>query len=268
MNQVIVTLTTIPSRLTPENFEYGIKSNLNSLLNQDYEGEYEIHFNVPSKLKHNDTEYVIPEWIREIANTNPKFKIFDNLEDLGPVTKLAYTLERVTDPEAIIIVCDDDLVYHPSMVAEQVNNQLKYHNTAVGYDGQKALDPTLFSDVRGHFVVSIYQDAYVNILQHYKTISYRRRFFEDDFLPDFAAHSWNDDIAVSAYMGKQGIKKLVTYYAHEEPLVTLEEWQAKGGVTTFPVLAHTSHEQAEGCNSYRGNQDDNYMYFHQAGYIT
>ena len=50
MNQVIVTLTTIPSRLTPENFEYGIKSNLNSLLNQDYEGEYEIHFNVPSKL--------------------------------------------------------------------------------------------------------------------------------------------------------------------------------------------------------------------------
>mgnify|MGYP002478014759 CR=1 FL=1 len=122
MNQVIVTLTTIPSRLTPENFEEGIKSNINSLLNQDYEGEYEIHFNVPSVLKHNSIEYIIPEWIREIANNNPKFKIFDNLEDLGPVTKIIHTLKRVTDPEAIIIVCDDDLIYHPNMVTEQVKN--------------------------------------------------------------------------------------------------------------------------------------------------
>ena len=47
MNQVVVTLTTIPSRLIPEALEHGIISNINSLLNQDYKGEYEIHFNVP-----------------------------------------------------------------------------------------------------------------------------------------------------------------------------------------------------------------------------
>jgi hypothetical protein len=268
MNQVIVTFTTIPSRLTPEDFEEGIKSNIESLLNQDYEGEYEIHFNVPSILKHTNTEYIIPQWIREIANNNPKFKIFENLEDLGPVTKIIHTLKRITDPEAIIIVCDDDLVYHPSMVSEQVKNQNKYPNTAVGYDGCGALDPTVFDDVRNHYVVSIYKDIEVNILQHYKTISYRRRFFEDDFLTDFALHSWNDDIAVAAYMGKQGIKKLVTYYEHEEPLLTIEEWRAKGGVLTFPVLGHTSHNREEGCTLYRDNQiDDNYMYFARAGYI-
>ena len=269
MNKVIVTLTTIPSRLTPENFDPGIKSNINSLLNQDYKGEYEIHFNVPSVLKHTGDPYIIPEWIRELESSNPKFKIFDNLEDLGPVTKLAYTLKRIDDPETIIIVCDDDLIYHPGMIAEQVKNQNKYPNTAVGYDGCKALDPTVFDDIRNHYVVSVYKDIEVNILQHYKTISYRRKFFEDDFLTDFALHSWNDDIAVSAYMGKQGIKKLVTYYEHEEPLLTIEEWRAKGGVTTFPVLEHTSHGQGNGCALYRVAQlDDNYMYFYKAGYIT
>jgi hypothetical protein len=268
MNQVVITLTTIPSRLTPENFEEGIKSNIESLLNQDYEGEYEIHFNVPSMLKQTSTEYIIPEWIREIANTNPKFKIFDNLEDLGPVTKIVHTLKRVTDPEAILIVCDDDLVYHPGMVAEQVKNQNKHHNTAVGYDGIGALDPTIFNDIRYHYVVSVPQDIEVNILQHYKTVSYRRRFFGDDFWADFASHSWNDDISVAAHMGKQGIKKLVACYEHEEPLLTIEEWRAKGGVTTFPVLRHTSHEREEGCTLYRDNQvNDNHMYFHRAGYI-
>ena len=51
MEKVVVTLTTLPSRITQE-YDEGIKSNINSLLNQDYEGEYEIHFNVPTFLKH------------------------------------------------------------------------------------------------------------------------------------------------------------------------------------------------------------------------
>ena len=222
MNKVIITLTTLPSRLTPEEFEQGIKSNIESLLNQDYEGEYEIHFNVPSTLKHTGEQYVIPEWIKNISLTNLKFKIFDNLEDLGPVTKLYHTLKRIEDPETIIIVCDDDLVYHQSMITEQVKNQHKYKDTAVGYDGMRANDPTAFEDIRGYYVVSIYKDVEVDILQHYKTVSYRRRFFEDDFFTDFVGKSWADDILVAAYMGKQGIKKLVTHYPHEEQLITIE----------------------------------------------
>jgi hypothetical protein len=268
MNKVVVTLTTLPSRLISEEFKDGIKNNINSLLNQDYNGDYEIHLNIPSVLKYTGEEYIIPEWIEEVASNNPKFKIFKNLEDLGPVTKLAYTLKRITDPETIIIVCDDDLIYHSGMVAEQVNNQHKYPDTAVGYDGCGALDPTVFDDVRNHYVVSVYKDIEVNILQHYKTISYRRKFFQDDFFTDFIPHSWNDDISVSAYMGKQGIKKLVTHYIHEEPLYTLEEWRAKGGVTTFPVLGHTDHQREEGCTLYRNAQlDDNYMYFSRAGHL-
>lgn len=266
--KVIVTLTTLPSRIT-QDYDSGIKSNIESLINQDYDGEYEIHFNVPDRLKHTNQEYIIPEWMRELANNNPKFKIFDNLEDLGPVTKLAHTLKRSQNPEDIIIVCDDDLVYHPKMVSEQVKNQQIYENTAVGYDGVKALSPSIFQDVRNYYVVSVPQNIYVNHLQHYKTISYKRKWFDDDFFTDFLDKSWNDDILVSAYMGKQGIKKMVACYEDEEKLLTLEQWQSRGGVTTFPVLRHTSHEGNEGCNLYRqAKMDENYMYFVQKGYLT
>jgi glycosyltransferase involved in cell wall biosynthesis len=266
MNKVIVTLTTLPSRIT-QDYDNGIKSNIDSLINQDYEGEYEIHFNVPAVLKYTGEEYIIPEWMRELAATNPKFKIFDNLEDLGPVTKLAHTIKRTDDPEAIIIVCDDDLVYHPGMVAEQVKNQNKYEKIAVGYDGVRS-ENVEFDDVRQHFVVSVPRNIEVNHLQHYKTVSYKRGWFEDDFFTDFIGKSWNDDILVAAYMGKQGIKKLVACYEHEEKLLTLDEWREKGGVSTFPVLRHTSHEGQEGCNLYRQAQiDENYMEFVHKGYL-
>jgi len=43
--RVIVSLTTIPSRLSAD-YDTGIKSNIKSLIEQDYNGEYEIHLNV------------------------------------------------------------------------------------------------------------------------------------------------------------------------------------------------------------------------------
>ena len=48
--QVILTFTTIPSRLNDTKYGYnGIKSNLDSIVNQTYEN-YEIHFNIPYTL--------------------------------------------------------------------------------------------------------------------------------------------------------------------------------------------------------------------------
>src|SRR3990167_878336 len=145
--RVIVTLTTLPTRII-QDYEHGIKSNIESLLNQSYD-DYEIHFNVPTIYKRTGEVYNIPLWIQELTISNPKFKIFI-VEDIGPITKLYYTLKRIEDPNAIIIVCDDDLVYHEDMVLEQVRNQEKYERTAVGYDGSRAEDQSIFGDVRNH----------------------------------------------------------------------------------------------------------------------
>ncbi len=54
----------------------------------------------------------------------------------------------------------------------------------------------------------------------------------------------------------------------EEPLYTIEQWREKGGVTTFPVIRHTTHEGVEGCNIHRHNNiDDNHMKFISMGWM-
>lgn len=266
----VITFTTIPSRLR-DTGENGIIKCIQSLINQDFDGEYEIHFNIPSVNHKTNEAYVVPAEIRSLSEQHPKFKIFEGLEDKGSVTKILYTLRRETDPDTIIITCDDDLIYHPKMLEEQVKNQEKYPNTAVGYDGCRAERDNgeeLFHDQRDHYVVSVYRNTYVNFLQNYKTVSYRRSFFGEDFEDFVKLGSWADDVTIGAYLGKQKIPKLVTFHENDEKLDTLEKWIEKGGVSTFPVVAHTSHEGVEGCNLYRReNVDDNFMFFVRQGYL-
>ena len=263
--KAVVTLTTIPSRLISA-YPEDIKLCLNSLLNQDFE-DYEVHFNIPQVFKLTGEDYVIPEWLTKLSESNSKLKIY-RVEDYGPISKLADTIKRIQDPDCIIITADDDLVYHPEMVSEQYKNQTeRFTNCAVGYDGISALDP-VFRDIRNHYVVSVPCNVKVNVLQHYKSVSYKRKYFEEDFFTDFLRKSWSDDVLVSAYMGKQKITKYVTYYEKEDIPATEKEWSSRGGVTTFPVIRHTQHDSIEGCNILRNTkQSDNFMYFVEKGYL-
>lgn len=266
----IISLTTIPSRLKDEG-ENGIKKCIASLVSQKFDEPYEIHFNIPKKNRKTGEDYVVPKWLEDLSSADSRFKIFKVTEDVGPITKILYTLRRESDPESIIVVCDDDLIYHPKMLEEQVKNQRKYENTAVGYDGCRAERDNgeeLFHDIRDHFVVSIYRNVYVNYLQHYKTISYKRKYFGDDFEEFIQLGSWNDDITIGAYLTKKNIKKMVTFYEFDEKLITIEQWNKKGGVSTFPVIAHTHHEGMEGCSLFRAEKaNDNFMAFLKLGYL-
>jgi len=246
----IISLTTIPSRLAAE-YDAGIKSCISSLLSQEYPGTYYIHFNIPLQLKSTGEEYIIPQWLTDIVKTNSNFLIY-RTDDLGPITKFYPTIQRTKNPDTIIVVCDDDLVYHPEMLKEQVINQSKFDNASVGYDGLTCWKP-IFNDVRDHYITAIRKNFKVKILQHYKTISYKRKFIENDFQAFMDEYyEWNDDILMSAYLGSKNIKRVSTYNEKYTPnYSTLEEWQSGNGAITFPVIKHTSHEGNEGCTIYR-----------------
>lgn len=250
--RVVVTLTTIPSRLSNNAYgDAGIKSCIESLQNQNY-GDYEVHFNIPYINKLTSEEYIIPEWLVEYD----KIKVF-RTEDLGPATKLISTVERITDFDDIIVVCDDDLVYHPDMIQEHVKHQ-STRDFVFGYDSLGTYEPK-FDDVRDHYVVSVPFEMKGKVMQHYKTVSYKRKYFKEDFF-DFVKeyYSWSDDLLLSAYMQKNKIPRIVLPYDGEEKFQTLEDWQNRGGVTTFPIIRHTAHESQEGCNTFRQQQvDDN-----------
>jgi glycosyltransferase involved in cell wall biosynthesis len=111
IKKVVVTLTTVPERLSDTKYgDNGVIACIKSLQNQNYDN-FEIHFNIPHVSSYSGDEYIIPEWLGEFD----KVKIF-RMDDLGPITKIKPTIERITNPETIIIVCDDDLVYHEDMI--------------------------------------------------------------------------------------------------------------------------------------------------------
>ena len=252
IKKTVLTLTTIPTRLSYEG-DLGLKSCIKSLVDQSYD-DYEIHFNIPHINKRSGEQYVIPDWL---MNYSDKIKIF-RVEDMGPVTKLYHTVRRITDPDTTIIVVDDDLVYHTDLIKEQLKNREKWPESVVGYDGLRGRDG-LFSDTRNYYFTSNYCTSRVDIIQHYKSASYKRRFFEGDFLSFVEEKlSWCDDKLLAAYFSFKKRERLSTYHVSDPQFNSLKEWEKGGGVTTFPVLRHTHHGGKEGCNAFRqDNIDDN-----------
>lgn len=257
--KIVVTLTTIPDRLV-SNHEFDMKYCIKSLIEQTYEGEYEIHINIPHVCLKTNQEYVIPEWLTETVENNPKVKIY-RTDDHGPLTKVYPTLGRVEYPEAIIIVCDDDIIYHTDMVKEHVNNQNKWGEYPVGYDGMRSRTEDgrfsdYFKDSRDHYYSGTHRDSYVDIVQHYKSVSYKRRFFEEDF-GDFVNqyYTWDDDLFVSAYFASKKRKRMITFYPDDSIFEPHDEWLANVG-KSFPLVQSTHHESVEGCNLFRRDQDN------------
>lgn len=260
--KVVITLTTIPSRLHDPNPE-GMQACILSLLRQDYEGPYEVHLNIPRVHKHSGEYYRQPDWLKEYrgdriytssTKSRRSLKVFKT-PDYGPATKTVPTIARITDPDTLIIVVDDDLIYDERMITAHIGHQTRSDRCAVGYDGLSSYTP-VFNDVRDHYVSAQRRDTNVRVLQHYKSVSYRRSFFEDDF-EQFVKehHTWNDDLLISGYMASKGILRIATFHQSDPVVPTLEEWQLCGAAETFPVIRHTNHIAQEGCNLFRQDQN-------------
>lgn len=245
MKNVIVTLTTIPDRLHDTKYgEYGIYSGLITLLNQDHLN-YEVHFNIPYTYRMTGEEYIIPSWLQDLEKQYTHLNIF-RVDDEGPLTKILPTIRRITDPDTIIIVADDDQKYQSTMVTVQEHNQKIHERAALGYDGLDVLVP-FFHDPRDHYVSLVPKNLRVKVLQHYKTVSYKRSYFDEDLFTEFLGKTPSDDILISAYLGYKNIPKIVTFHEKDTQPNSLEEWHLTVG-KSFPIIGSVHHDPSQGCN--------------------
>lgn len=260
----IITLTTIPSRLSYEGDACSLKDTIASLLNQSH-SDIEVWLNVPWVMVRDNVKYVIPEWASELTESDKRFKI-NRCDDQGSATKLLPTISLTNDPDQVIIVVDDDHTYHEDMVKEHLKNREKWPEFALGYDGQRSRNQhttgraNIFNDPRDHWVGAHGMSIYVDILQHYKSVSYTRGMFREDF-NDFWREfkHWCDDTVISAYMSKHRIPRVVPVVDSERHHkdFTHEEWQQACSLGTFPVTGNTAHEREEGCTIPRDlNEED------------
>ena len=260
----IVTLTTIPSRLSYEGNACSLKDTIASLLNQSH-SDLEVWLNVPWVMARDDVRYVIPEWASELTESDPRFTI-NRCDDQGSATKLLPTLTLVENSDQVIIVVDDDHIYHVDMVKEHLRHRETWPEFAIGYDGQRSRDPKhsgracIFDDPRDHWCGAHGLNLYVDILQHYKSVSYTRSMFRRDFNDFWREYKlWCDDTVIAAYMSKHRIPRVVPAVESERHHkdFTHEEWQQACCSPTFPVDGNTSHEREEGCTIPRDlNEED------------
>lgn len=242
-------MTTIPDRLSFDH-PLGLKRVIYSLINMKYEN-CEIHFNIPHVNKKTGEEYVIPQWLSEI-NGREKLRIF-RTEDYGPSTKLYPTIKRINDPNQLIIVVDDDLVYESRLVEEHIKIRERNDEVVWGFAGLNNQGER-FNDARDRFVIGPNMDVKVGIIEHYKSVSYRRRFFEEDFNEDFLSRGWADDHLISAYMGMKERGKWVAQCDYIPTHKDQDEWRKYGVVESFPVVKHSvTKDRNEGCNHWRKN---------------
>jgi len=256
-NNIIVSLTTVPNRLMEERETAGSRLGLKTILEQNY-NSYEVHFNIPYYYKVDNTKIIVPDWLNEFSDKYNNLKIF-RTDDYGPITKILPTLERINDPETILIVVDDDLYYMDGLIEAHINGRSKYPNAALGFAGMSSLDGSC------HFCTTLKQDTRVKILEGYKSVSYKRSFFDiHELKKDFIPLSWNDDLILSAYMGYKNIPKIVLSYEYDTDF--------SPRVESFPVIGHTPIERG-GCYEFRHNEelqkfsDENINNFYKQGYL-
>lgn len=239
MNPVILSLTTVPIRLHDPQEHCGIRPGLKTLVEQTASVPYEVHLNIP--YSYNYCAIDLPEWMVEWQERYPHLKIH-RCVDLGPITKIYHTIQRVTDPDTIIISVDDDLFYCDGLIDAHLVAREKYPDWAIGYAGMSSIEPR---DI--HFATTVRSDTRVRLLEGYKTISYKRSFFDAD-LDMFVFKHWNDDIAISAYLGYKNIKKMVLAYEHETDF--------RPRVESFPVIGHTPISgEKHACNIFRNSPE-------------
>lgn len=243
---LIISLTTVPERLLNDR-EDGLKLVLKSLCEQK-DDDYEVHFNVPHIYNMTNEKYIIPNWLEDYKLKYQHLKIF-RTEDFGPPTKFVPTLYRIQNNETILLVVDDDLVYHDEMVYEHRKYQKQLMNSAIGYDG-RGCDVLLHNnDIRDSWILCVTSVRKTHSLQHYKSISYKRKLFNEMFFKNYIGSTLSDDMLISTYFRDENISMYVVPYEKENHLFeTRELWDKHQGVTTFPVLRYASSVENTGCN--------------------
>jgi len=249
--KIIISLTTTPNRLSEIREGWGIKPAIEQLIRMSY-NNYEIHLNIPYVNHKTEEEYIIPQWLIDLESSNDKLKIF-RCNDYGSITKIVPTLKRIENPNTVIITVDDDLLYEDGFIEYHLKKRAEYPNSALGFAGIGGIDGSC------HFCTTLEKDTKVKIIEGYKTVSYLRGFFKNDFFTDFVGQSWSDDILISAYLGKENIEKIIMNYEHDTSFNPIVE--------SFPIIGNCPNEKS-GCSLYREELvSDNHEKYYKLGFL-
>lgn len=216
--RVVISMTTIPSRLNSQKLKDVIKAlQLNTLQPEA------IYLTIPDYCRKLDKPYPEPD---DFIKTH--CKIVRVRKDYGPILKIAGALIEENESDTIIITCDDDIIPSHQKIENLYKKCLENRNSVICSTGFIIGNfPFYFSFVRSDnkfpSFLSIDNRNYpegipVDILFGYTMVGYRRGFFHSDFAffeKSFLSRTledsdifFNDDVFLSAYLNSRRIEIL------------------------------------------------------------
>ena len=208
-NNIIVSLTTIPSRIGY------IKPVIYSLLSQTHKPN-KIELNLALKPLKNDISWKVPRWLENLDAV----EIFWLDHDYGPASKFIPTLIRHKDDDAMVIVVDDDMFYPKDLIETFVYYDSKVFNSnaVLCSNGHLIAKNLNFADSssskRIEFKYSDLKNNYrkVAIIEGCGGYCLRSKFFNLQELQDTANAPKGcilmDDVWISGHLSRHGIEKI------------------------------------------------------------
>nr|QBK93918.1 MAG: glycosyltransferase [Pithovirus LCPAC406] len=189
--RIVVSFSTIPSRMKyiPEM----IKKLENQTLIPDA-----IYFNLPYKsIKENKDypDFKIPDTYLNV--------IVNRCEDVGPLTKLLPTLEKELDPETIIIIIDDDVVYQDYVFEKLVEASTDSVKTVYSNSGWQYRHWPGFGKEGSNMMPFYTFQGVESVVHGISGVVFKRKFFGDDFHPIDECFMV-DDVLISSYLSLHG----------------------------------------------------------------
>lgn len=252
---IYISLTTVPLRLT---FWEELKTNLDSLLNQKTDKEYYVIFSIPMTYAMNeDEEYILPDGLLEYAERHPRLIINRETPDYGPIVKVIGGLKYATEPDDILIVCDDDQIYHEEMLEYHVKKLNEHPTEIICFRGDQVVDKREYIDPEdgikkfvlrnGHIHFPVNRDTFLLIPGHWHSVGYFRRYFEDDFFDEnFWKMANGDDILIGYYCRLHNILIRCVRWDKETDFRPILDEAGYKPCYTFPIVAPVPMPQSGG----------------------
>ena len=243
-----ISLTTVPSRLA--NWDQIVR-NLTSLVNQKTNVDYKVVLNIPMVYGITNEEYVLSENLLKFAEENPRLLINRIEKDTGPIVKITGILPIAGNPEDIIIVCDDDHVYHEDMFEYHLKKMIQYPNMVTVFRGDSIVDKRdwvengkkKYALKPTHLYFPVITDQYLLIPGHWHSAGYRRKFFREDFpSQEYLALSVNDDVVMGYYLKKHRTLVICVAWDGETDFRPVNDYGKP--CYTFPIVESLSFENS------------------------
>jgi hypothetical protein len=164
--------------------------------------------------------------LANFIENNPKIILNRETIDYGPITKVIGALSISLDPDDTLIVCDDDHHYHEEMLDYHLKMQKKYNeNAIICFRGDIPIAKMYINDEADkkryilrseHTYFPVRQDFLMTIPGHWHSVSYKRKFFGEDFLDNgFLSLTDNDDFLSGYYFKKKRVPIICAHWDKE-----------------------------------------------------